>query len=340
LNRVIWPKEYRPKGLSNFKCYACTAGRETIVDVETTANKLSKENTTGWLIHTDETAAALEVFNKRSLFHTISQIGTENFASGVHLFSELGANKSLTLKGKLVRNTPLTELKSWISRRQTESGTCSLCFSSKRKTDLMLACGRTGCTQRICKDCLQNWYGLNAPGRIINFAALSCAFCRRAPAPSTLDKYGMGIHAVADLKKAVRESGTWISAWCTKCGHAKRYLQRVCAAGAPPDLTDWSCEDCNRVQEEDNNMELGCMNMYFVKAKECPGCGVMTEKVGGCDHITCSTPKCGAHWCWFCGEKFKQTNLEPLTFYDRISDDGTAAFYNHIQLDHGGFYDD
>lgn len=30
--------------------------------------------------------------------------------------------------------------------------------------------------------------------------------------------------------------------------------------------------------------------------KACPGCGVITEKDGGCDHMTCST--CRTHWNW------------------------------------------
>ena len=352
LNRVIWPKEYRPKNLdlSEFKCYACVDGRKTIVDVETTANKLSKENTTSWLLRNDDKIK--EPFNKRSLFHTISTAGTDNFCDKVELFPYVfptptsqytkypnplhdpliitypgcvmtlgtsisvtntdlsrSSRQSLTLHGKLIRNNPISELQSWVSRRRTESGTCSLCFSNKRKSDLLPACGRSGCNQRICIACLNGWYGLNGPGRIINIAALSCAFCRRTPAPQTLSKYGMGIHAVGDLALAVKESGSWISAWCRTCGRAKRFIERVCAAGAPPELSDWSCEVCN--EWKNKGLEL--------KVKECPGCKVMTEKAGGCNHITC---KCGASWCWFCGGQF-----------------GSVEIYGHMQEVHGGWYD-
>jgi hypothetical protein len=308
LNRVIYPTTYRPKDMKNFKCYACMEGRKTIINIETTAAKISDENTTFWLLR-NEDKKILQPFNKRSLFYTISQAGSDNFIDKVEIFPASRENLKLTLNGKLVRNAPelVGELKSWVARRKTESGTCSLCFSSMRKSDVLLACGGSGCAQRICKGCLQGWYGLNAPGRIINTAALSCPFCRRDPTAKTLAKYGMGIHAVGDLADAVRDKGQWISAWCRQCGHAKRYIERVCAAGAPVELKDWTCDECKDCKGQ--------------KIKKCPGCGTMTEKTSGCDHITCTVEGCGTHWCFFCGGKFDQ-----------------GAIYTHMSTEHGGYY--
>ncbi|CZR54669.1 uncharacterized protein PAC_04553 [Phialocephala subalpina] len=309
LNRIIYPTSYRPAGLKEkeFKCYACTAGRKTIVSVETTASKLSAENGTKWLLRNDEKIA--EPFNKRSLFHVISTAGIDKFVDKVELFPAT-SRWNLTINGKLVRNSPelIASLQSWISRRQTESGTCSLCCSSMRKSDLMLACGRSGCAQRICRGCLAGWYGLNAAGRVINTSALSCPFCRRAPAAKTLSKYGMGIHAVGDLRSAVEEKGEWIFAWCRTCGFAKRYLERVCAGGAPAEVSEWSCDGCKEYKGGET-------------IKKCPGCGTLTEKTAGCDHITCTVPDCGTHWCFFCGKE-----ETPSTIYD------------HMRVEHGGFY--
>jgi hypothetical protein len=119
----------------------------------------------------------------------------------------------------------------------------------------------------------------------------------------------MGIHAVAGLRTAVEESGEWIHAWCDHCGHAKRYMERVCAAGAPAEVSSWKCEDCK---------------IYKVlQAKQCPGCGVMTEKTGGCNHITCVVPTCGVHWCFFCGVKSDENEI-----------------YEHMENEHEGIYDD
>lgn len=306
LNRVIYPHAYRPKDMKGFKCYACTSGKKTVVDVETTANKLSKENGIEWLLRNDKNKLP-EPFNKRSLFHTISTAGIDNFCTSVSLFPE-SSRKDLRLHGKVIRNIPdvIEGLQSWVSRRRTESGTCSLCFSNFRKSDLNLACGRSGCEQRICRDCLQGWYGLNAAGRIINTSALSCPFCRRAPAGRTLAKYGMGIHAVGNLKSAVDEKGRWIYAWCVRCGHAKQYLERVCARGAPPELSDFKCEPCNF-----NPTDAG-------KVQMCPGCGVATQKTDGCNHIECM---CGQHWCWFCGKKSTEEEIYP-----------------HMEEEHGSYY--
>mmetsp|Transcript_5990 Transcript_5990/g.15294 ORF Transcript_5990/g.15294 Transcript_5990/m.15294 type:complete len:345 (-) Transcript_5990:76-1110(-) len=35
--------------------------------------------------------------------------------------------------------------------------------------------------------------------------------------------------------------------------------------------------------------------------KPCPACGFSTEKVSGCNHMTC---RCGVNWCWVCSQKF------------------------------------
>jgi predicted nucleic-acid-binding Zn-ribbon protein len=306
-NRVIWPEAYRTSEIEDFECYACRSGRKTIVDMETTAKALSLENSTEWLLRNEQKIA--EPLNKRSLFHTISTAGTEKFCEKVQVFPDCQDTK-LVLNGKPLHNAPslIKELESWVLRRRTELGTCSLCFSSRRKVDLHLACGRSGCPQRVCDTCLRGWYGLNAAGRIINTAALSCPFCRRSPTTKTLVKYGAGIHAVADLQNAVTDAGKWIHAWCVDCGYTKRYIERVCAAGAPAELSRWSCEDCVE----------GATKKLHNSLKDCPECGVVTQKSGGCNHITCN---CGTHWCWHCGKKCSVENI-----------------YHHMNTEHGGIY--
>ncbi|KAH7360837.1 hypothetical protein BKA65DRAFT_604184 [Rhexocercosporidium sp. MPI-PUGE-AT-0058] len=308
LNRVIFPAAYRPSGVSEFECYACTSGRNTVVDVETTASILSVENTTNWLLRNDK--KILEPFNKRSLYHTLSAGTMDDFCNKFVVFPF--ANYSLTLAGKKVRNTAdlIADLQKWVNSRKTESGTCSLCFSDSRKGNLLWACGRSGCLQKVCKGCLNGWYGLNAAGKIINTAALSCPFCRRNPTAKTLSKYGMGIHAVGDLRTAVEEKGEWISAWCIGCGRAKRFMERVCAAGAPVEVTNWNCDVCRESE-----------GLKTEHIKKCPGCGTMTEKTSGCDHITCTVAGCGTHWCFYCGVKSDQNSI-----------------YAHMSTEHGGYY--
>ncbi|CAM6121807.1 unnamed protein product [Calypogeia fissa] len=310
LSRFIWPEEYRKGDMTDFKCIACSVNRKTIIEVETSASNLSEENGLAWLLR-NENGKIQHPLNGRSLFHLISTAGVSSFCEDVSLFPTISTDQKLTLHGKVIHNFPelRCRLMSWVSRRRTEKATCSLCFSSTRKTDVLPACGRSGCHQRICKDCLGGWYGLNAPGRVINTAALNCPFCRRSPTTKTLAKHGTGVHSVGDLRVAVERSGEWIYAWCSACGYARQHTERVCAAGAPPELVDGKCEDC-------------LLNMgILMKTKECPGCGALTQKRSGCNHITCVVPNCGAHWCFECGGRFDEGEI-----------------YGHMQAEHGGFY--
>lgn len=370
LNRMIWPEAYRPSSFSrsDFVCPPCTAKHKTITEVETTAKKISAENSTSWLVSDSreikdkekgkDSAAGKDIFPGRSLYHTISTIpgGPSAFLSHIHIFPFTGSKTPLTLyiNNKLIRNPQslITTLQALISLRTPARAPCSLCFSTYHPTQLNPACGRHSCAQRICRPCLSSWYGINTPGRAINVSALHCPFCRRAPAGPTLAKHGLGIHAVANLAAAVRDQGTWVYAWCAACGFAKRALERVCARGMA-ELSAWTCDECkqeienarlaaerDRAEREMNDTRMAndlqrfhdaemrfdalkaapVVNMQ--KIKRCPGCGVWTQKISGCDHIVCAVRGCGVHWCWFCaGGPF-----------------GEREVYRHLRDVHGGWY--
>ncbi|GMG06845.1 unnamed protein product [Aspergillus oryzae] len=309
LSLIIWPKPYRPANFSeaDFTCPACTAGRQTIVSEETSAAQLAGENTLSWLIK-DSLQPEGHVFSDRSLYHTVSTIGPDNFNSRITLFPV--SDPRLTVRGKLVRNSEsiISKLQGFVSRHRSGKVACSLCFSNFHPTALNSACGRRGCQERICKGCLSHWYDLNTAGRMINTAALACPFCRRFPSAKTLAKHGMGIHAVRNLQAAIQDRGTWIYAWCRACATAKPYLERVCVQGMPTEVTNWRCKDCCVPQN--------------TRVRPCPGCGVMTEKISGCGHIKCEVEDCLTHWCYFCGDKFEED-----------------AIYTHMNEAHGTIYD-
>ena len=52
--------------------------------------------------------------------------------------------------------------------------------------------------------------------------------------------------------------------------------------------------------------------------KKCPDCGVLIEKIDGCNHIHC---RCGGHVCWICAKTFNH------------------GIYDHLNAVHGGAYD-
>ncbi|TGJ88550.1 hypothetical protein E0Z10_g169 [Xylaria hypoxylon] len=315
LSRVIWPHEYRPAGLSikDFRCPACLDGRDTIVTTEPTAKELADENGTAWLLRNKNNKIP-DALAARSLFKTVTASGTEDFANSVEILPESDTTE-LKYHGKLVRNT--VEVKSalwgWIRARRTEGGTCSLCFNTLNKRDLRSACGRSGCQQPICNRCRQEWYGINRRGHIINVAALCCPFCRRQPAARAVSGASGGITSLGNLRSAVDEVGSWIYAWCDSCGTAKRFMERACAQGPPPELRQWECEECEgRKKKPDEPIP---------DIRSCPGCGVTTERTGGCGHITCTVPQCETDWCYFCGIAVNPTLI-----------------YNHMANEHGGWY--
>jgi hypothetical protein len=349
LSKVIWPREYRSSTMESFHCVACQNEHKTIVEVETNAKEICKENGSAWLLR-NENDVLKEPF-ERSLFHTVSTIGTETFLTNIQALPDFNDQLKLTLQGKRLRNAPdlVGQLSSWVQRRTFEKSMCSLCFSDFPKSRLRDACCRRGCNQQICDECLRSWYGSNRAGTILNIAALFCPFCRRPPSAPTLAAYGKGVHAVGDLMKAIDERGQWIHAWCFECGKAKQYMERVCARGTPATISGWRCESCvssdlaraqaqreeeaQRALQEATDDRQRRTAMYQVKeaerlrkelggiTKPCPGCKMATQKSWGCNHMACPMPKCRAHWCWTCGLKFQKSNI-----------------YFHMSDKHGGWW--
>jgi hypothetical protein len=309
LNRIIWPEEYRPANLdlAKFRCSACETNRVTIIERETTPHALMFENGNAWLLQNND-GVLKEPFNGRSLFYTASHADLAGIAEKLVILPE-SRDLELRIRGKLVRNVSdvHASLQQWVLDRRTEAGVCSLCFNNLRKTDLRRACGRSGCHQMVCSACMEDWYGLNSRGRIINVAALSCPFCRRQPAAKAVNSFG--IAQLGGLRNAVEEAGSWIYAWCWGCGFAKQFVERICAAGAPPEIGQWECDECK--EKTGKGREV----------KNCPGCGTPTEKMGGCDHIACAVPGCDAHWCFNCRANVGQNEI-----------------YDHMTQEHGGWY--
>ncbi|PLB35585.1 uncharacterized protein BDW47DRAFT_60666 [Aspergillus candidus] len=335
LNRMIWPHAYRPDSFAEdaFTCPHCESGLPTTMELGVTARQIATENTLAWLIR-DAMNPKHSPFTGRSLFNTISTMGTDGFLSRIALFPP--QKRAVTQSAKPIRNSAdlLSTLQGFVTSRRTSEVDCSLCFSTFRPDTLHAACGRRGCGQRICTACMTSWYGLNVPGRIINPAALGCPFCRRFPTARTLYKYGVGIHAVQGLGDAVRDQGTWIYAWCGDCGSAKQYLERTCAREAPPARANWSCEECvdrrerQRIRTDRDLAELMAETGMSSEAAEricmikpCPQCGTMTHCVSGCGHIQCPVGECGSHWCYFCGDSFAEDII-----------------YDHMHDVHGGIY--
>ena len=46
---------------------------------------------------------------------------------------------------------------------------------------------------------------------------------------------------------------------------------------------------------------------------KCPHCGFGTEKIDGCNQMTCS--KCRNQWCWICGGKYRNGHFSEANLF-------------------------
>jgi hypothetical protein len=182
---------------------------------------------------------------------------------------------------------------------------CDLCCNAFKMHNITKACGRKGCTQRLCNDCGANWYGVLKPGALLLERHMICPFCTRKPDIRIINRW---CPKITQFKVPGNLDPANYYAWCVGCDTAKVVAVREC--GVPPaTLTNWRCEDCT------NAKKPVIPSIY----KNCPSCDVMTERINGCNHITCN---CGTHWCFECGAKC----------------DSAGSTYEHMRSAHGRIY--
>ena len=96
--------------------------------------------------------------------------------------------------------------------------------------------------------------------------------------------------------------------WCPRltCMHFVR-REKVCrifnSSLATCECGQQMCFRCGAV----SHPGVACSNVGNQELREymkgntvlcCPGCGFGTEKIDGCNHMTC--PRCNIDWCWIC----------------------------------------
>lgn len=164
---------------------------------------------------------------------------------------------------------------------------CSICFALVYVKKLKPICGNTlkGCHATACSECSKKWYNRNYKGGKIYLPALKCAICFNPPIIRVIKEYNQNICGqLKRISEAFDEKK--IYAWCIKCDDIKIYGTVVCG-GEDIELNNYMCDDCSGPIES-------------MERKKCPGCGVLTDKNGGCNHMTCPVMNCRAHWCWTC----------------------------------------
>lgn len=190
-----------------------------------------------------------------------------------------------------------------IANNDILEATCYLCFEDKALPTLVDACGH--CTNQACKKCLTEWYGQTSPGKLVLPTHLQCPFCKQSPNSKTLKSFNKRVCTLA--KSVLKLNPKIYYGWCENCNHIKEHIEIVCAQYDVPTLSHFVCEDCNYT------------DVSVDDAKSCPGCGISTTKISGCNHITCTINGCDTHWCWECGDEFNEHDI-----------------YDHMYEEHGG----
>ena len=186
-------------------------------------------------------------------------------------------------------------IRHWVVAGKAERGTCGICFRHVPKKHLAPVCGQPRrCDVQACAQCLAAWYGAPAPGRVCIPAHLACPYCKRAPAAHTLLRFN---RPACELLRtwgpaALQLDPGFYHAWCVGCHRLAPALPRACgeevegrgAAAAAEQLRDFRCQACTGGEGTEGLEEEGSAGL-----RECPGCHVTTQKVGGCNHMTCSS---------------------------------------------------
>lgn len=192
---------------------------------------------------------------------------------------------------------------------------CMICFEGFPVDKLNNICGRVkkGCSVVACKPCLDTWYNQMAPGRICQPAQLVCPYCKNVPVVKVVRQYNRQLCAIMNATDISTFDPSMIHAWCSKCYAIKEVMRRECGEDGQETL-NFTCTDCEKPRKSEY--------------RNCPSCNCTTEKLGGCNHITCTNflengTMCKAHWCWLCGILSTQD-----------------AIYYHLSEAHRGFFVD
>ena len=109
----------------------------------------------------------------------------------------------------------------------------------------------------------------NKPGGRILQNRTSCPSCKKYPVKGLAF---MDPNFKILLSNKITYDYDWHYAWCKLCLKPKEYMTKDCGGPDPMAVVDFVCEDCKVPND----------------AKNCPSCGILTSKSGGCNHIICT----------------------------------------------------
>lgn len=110
---------------------------------------------------------------------------------------------------------------------------------------------------------------------------------------------------------------------CSSCGAEYCYYHSNACGGR--------CDEYRRkISKQEREMADGVM----ADSKPCPKCGIMTSKVSGCNHMTCTERTCRCDWCWVCGQEIEGGANGVMEHYRR----GNCRQFTDLEVTPGPLY--
>jgi len=189
---------------------------------------------------------------------------------------------------------------------------CPICMENIREEERVVFSECANVEHGCCQECMSHYLRvLIADGRVSSIACPQSKECGASAAieevrqlcdNATLEKYDRFRQMRQDptlrqcpsctvLCKPARdeEGGAVAEMHCQACGSDFCYYHSNAHPGRP----------CEEYQREVAKLERASERTAMRGTKLCPSCKMATDKISGCNHMTCANCQCD--WCWVCG---------------------------------------
>ncbi|CAL1701269.1 unnamed protein product [Somion occarium] len=192
---------------------------------------------------------------------------------------------------------------------------CGICL--EEESEYMIA-RIEPCGHAFCRDCVRSYLQSKLGEHRFPILCPSCTADKKTSDPGT-QQIGLSEDEFA-LFTELEMASFSILLHCRKCKNAVfvdkcEYDEEKIIVCPLPGCTHAWCKNCS-VTIESGNPPHSCdgtneLNHLMTERgwKYCPGCRTPAEKVDGCNHMTCISPGCNAHFCYLCGQIIVQSVL-------------------------------
>jgi len=165
-----------------------------------------------------------------------------------------------------------------------------LLIEEGRVADLWCPCaGSDGCDAKVADCEVESWMSQSVVEKYKRFTRMR-ADSRLRACPQCNELVKPEVQEVVDAKGREARSVIIPEMTCGSCGCQFCYYHSNAHEVGPK-----ACAAHEREILAAERKALAKINTH-----KCPQCGVLTEKLSGCNHMTC---QCKCQWCWVCGQE-------------------------------------